>query len=124
MRISLCSIHVSDPAHAFRFYTDVLGFDTYATMPEHNVYIVRAPGQDVGLLLEPIDVDVTRAYTRKLRQDAIPVIVFGVEDLDAEVERLRARGVAVGKIFEDPSGRGVNIDDSVGNVVQIHEGAE
>lgn len=121
MRIAMCSIHVSDPAAAYRFYSEVLGFESQLTMPEHGVYVVNAPGQDTGLLLEPSDDEIVTGYTRHLRQQAIPVMVLGTDDLDADVQRLREAGVAVGEPFSDASGRSVNFDDTVGNVIQLHE---
>lgn len=124
MRIAMCSLHVTDPAHAFRFYTDVLGFETRLTLPEHDVYIVGSPGQDVQLMLEPSD-DVARAYASALHASGIPVIVLGTTTLDADVERLTEQGVRLlGSIFTDASGRAINVDDSVGNIIQLHEAAE
>lgn len=120
----MCSIHVTDPAHAYRFYTDVLGFDTLMAIPEHHLFVVRAPGQDVGLLLEPSDNPLARAYRSGLYEQKIPVIVFGTDDIDHEIERLRAAGVAfVGEKFSDASGSHINFDDTVGNLVQLHEAA-
>ena len=120
----MCSIHVSDPAHAHRFYTDVLGFQTVVEIPEHHVYVVRAPGQDVGLLLEPRSNPIAEAYASGLRAENMPVIVLSTSDLDAEVVRLQSAGVEfVGGAFDDASGRHINFDDSVGNLVQLHQPA-
>lgn len=125
MRIAMCSIHVTDPAHAYRFYTDVLGFDDYLTMPEHNLFIVRASGQDTGLLLEPSDNPIAETYRSQLYGAGIPCLVLGTDTLDSDVERLRKAGVRiVGEVFEDASGRAVNFDDTVGNLIQLHEAAQ
>lgn len=124
MRIGMCSIQVTDPAHAYRFYTEVLGFDSSITIPEHDVYVVTAPGQDVGLLLEPADEALT-THRAALTRAGIPVIVFATDTLDDDIERLRGDGVRIlGEVFTDASGRAINFDDSVGNIIQLHEAAQ
>lgn len=124
MKIHMCSIHVSDPAHAYRFYTDVLGFDTVLAMAEHNLFVVKAPGQDVGLLLEPSDNPIAKAWRTGQRAQNLPVIVFSTTNLESEIRRLRELGVEfVGESFSDASGSYINFDDSVGNLVQLHQPA-
>lgn len=124
MQIHMCSIHVDDPAHAYRFYTDVLGFDTTIALPEHHLFVVSAPGQDVGLLLEPSDNPVAETYRASIRELGMPVIVLRTQQIDAEIERLRGQGVEfVGDLFSDASGQSINFDDSVGNLVQLHQPA-
>lgn len=119
----MCSIQVSDPAHAHRFYTDVLEFETSISMPEHDVYAVSAPGQDISLLLEPAD-PALAAHRAALTRAGIPVIVFATDSLDGDIERLTAAGVRfLGDVFTDASGRAINFDDSVGNIIQLHEAA-
>lgn len=118
----MCSIHVTDPAHAYRFYTDVLGFDTLMAMPEHHLFVVQAPGQDVGLLLEPSDNPLASAYRVGLYEQKLPVMVFSTTDLDGEIERLSAQGVSfVGEKFSDETGSYINLDDTVGNLIQLHQ---
>jgi catechol 2,3-dioxygenase-like lactoylglutathione lyase family enzyme len=43
MRVKMCGLHVTDPAQAFGFYTDVLGFEELMAVPEAGLYIVRSP---------------------------------------------------------------------------------
>lgn len=124
MKIHMSSIHVTDPAHAYRFYTDVLGFETTFSMPEHDLYVVNGPGQDVGLLLEPSDNPFAQAWRTAQREQNLPVIVLRTEDLEADIRRLTDAGVQfVGERFSDPSGTFINFDDSVGNLVQLHQPA-
>ena len=120
----MCSLHVTDPDLAYRFYIDVLGFETMIAMPEHHVYVVAGKGQTTGLLLEPSDHPVARAYMDGLRAENLPALVVGTDDLDAAIDRLKAAGVRfVGERFSDPSGTAINFDDGVGNLIQLHEGA-
>lgn len=90
----MTNVFVDDEQKAHAFYTDVLGFETRAhiDLGEALFVTVGAPGQDVELLLEPGDSPVARAYTKGLREAGLPCIVFAVDDLRAEYERLRALG--------------------------------
>ena len=120
----MVSIHVTEPAHAYRFYTDVLGFETSLALPESGVFVVNAPGQDTGLLLEPSDSALGEEYRSGLRAAGIPVLVLSTDTLFSDIERLRAEGVHfVGDVFRDASGEAINFSDSVGNLIQLHQGA-
>ncbi len=120
----MVSIHVTEPAHAYRFYTDVLGFETTLALPESNVFVVSAPGQDVGLLLEPSDNALGDEYRSALRAAGVPVLVMSTDTLFSDIERLRANGVHfVCDVFRDASGEAINFSDSVGNLIQLHQGA-
>ncbi|MDO5735308.1 MAG: VOC family protein [Propionibacteriaceae bacterium] len=124
MRISMVSIHVTEPAHAHRFYTEVLGFETALALPESDVYVVSAPGQDTGLLLEPSTTPIAEQYRSELRAAGIPVLVLSTDTLFSDIERLRGEGVHfVGDVFRDASGEAINFSDSVGNLIQLHQGA-
>jgi catechol 2,3-dioxygenase-like lactoylglutathione lyase family enzyme len=124
MRIKMTGIHVDDPAQAFDVYTGVLGFEPVLAMPEANLFIVKSP-QDpdgVALLLEPSDNPVASAYKGGLREAGIPVIVFGVPDVQAEYDRLTAAGVAfAGAPIAGPAGVTATFDDGCGNWVQLHQ---
>ena len=123
MRIAMVSIHVTEPAHAFRFYTEVLGFEATLAVPESDVFVVNAPGQDTGLLLEPSDSALGEEYRSALRAAGIPVLVMSTDTLYSDIERLRAEGVHfVGDVFRDASGEAINFSDSVGNLIQLHQG--
>lgn len=120
----MCSIHVTDPARAHTFYTEILGFDTMISMPEHNVYVINGKGQDTGLLLEPSDNPIAFAYMTGLRKEGFPVIVVSTDDIDADIARLKAEGVRfIGDKFGDQSGQSINLDDTVGNIIQLHQAA-
>ncbi len=124
MRISMVSIHVTEPAHAYRFYTEVLRFETTLALPESDVFVVSAPGQDVGLLLEPSDNALGEEYRSALRAAGVPVLVLSTDTLFSDIERLRANGVHfVSDVFRDASGEAINFSDSVGNILQLHQGA-
>lgn len=124
MDLRMVSLHVSDPDLAYRFYTDVLGFETSIAMPEQHVYVINGPGQSTGLLLEPAEHPVANAYMTGLRAESLPALVLGTDDLTAAIEQLRNAGVTyIGEPFTDASGTAVNFDDGVGNLIQLHQAA-
>ena len=124
MKIALTSVHVDDPIKAFKFYTEVLGFNERLYMPEHLLAIVASPedANGTGLLLEPSDNPIAKAYKEGLYNSDLPCIVFGVEDAQKEYERLKARGVV---FKQEPTktdyGTTAVFDDTQGNLIQIHQ---
>ncbi|MCG2623591.1 VOC family protein [Arthrobacter sp. I2-34] len=125
MRIKMCSIHVKDPAEAFTFYTQILGFEELMAMPDYNLYIVKSPDEapGAGLLLEPSDNPLGEAYRQGVYDAGLPAIVFGVPDVQAEYERLSGLGVKfTAEPAPDPSGAvAAVLDDGCGNLVQLHQ---
>jgi predicted enzyme related to lactoylglutathione lyase len=124
VRIKMCSIHVDDPAHAFAFYTKTLGFEELLAIPDANLFIVKSAEDPdgVGLLLEPSDNPVARAYKEGVHAAGMPALVFGVKDVQAEHARLTSLGVRfTGEPTTDQSGAHAVFDDTCGNLVQIHQ---
>jgi catechol 2,3-dioxygenase-like lactoylglutathione lyase family enzyme len=124
MRINLTSVLVDDQAKALAFYTDVLGFVTKNDIPlgEHRWLTVVSPESPDGteLLLEPDAHPAARPFKAALVEDGIPFASFAVDDVRAEHERLRARGVA---FIQEPTEMGpvttAVFDDTCGNLIQI-----
>ena len=114
----MVSIHVTEPAHAYRFYTDVLGFETTLALPDADVFVVNAPGQDTGLLLEPSDNPLGEEYRSSLRAAGVPVLVMSTDTLYSDIERLRAEGVHFVGDVHQPMHAGSR-PDSGGNRFQI-----
>ena len=124
MKIAMTSVSVNDPVEAFRFYTEKLGFKEKMYMPEMRLAVVVSPEEPDGtaLLLEPNENLGTKAYYQGIRDAGLPVIVFGVNDVQKEYERLTARGVE----FKQPPtktdwGTQAILDDTCGNYIQIHQ---
>jgi predicted enzyme related to lactoylglutathione lyase len=124
MKIALTSVHVDDPAAAHAFYTEKLGFISRMFMPEAQMAIVASPEEpdSTGLLLEPSDNPIVKPYRDGLRASGIPSIVFGVPDVRAEYERLRALGVT---FTQEPQtaewGTTAIFDDTCGNFIQLFQ---
>lgn len=122
MKIQLTSVHVDNPIKAFEFYTEILGFKEQMYMPDAHVAIVVSPEDPEGtaLLLEPSDNPIAKDYKEGLYEQGIPAIVFGVEDLQKEFERLRKAGVEFKKEpIRTDWGYEAILDDTCGNYIQL-----
>lgn len=124
MKIGWTSIYVNNPEEAFKFYTEILGFVERLHLPEAQLAIVAAPDdpEGTGLLLEPNENPVAKAYQEGIYKLGLPVIVFAVDDMEAEYERLAALGV----VFRKPPtkqdwGTESLLEDTCGNLIQLHE---
>ena len=124
MRINVTSVFVDDQAKALAFYTDVLGFVGKTDMPagEHRWLTVVSPEAPDGveLLLEPNAHPAAQAYQQALVADGIPATSFAVDDVQAEFDRLTAKGVS---FVQPPTPMGpvttAVFDDTCGNLIQI-----
>ncbi len=124
MKIAMTSVYVDDPVKAFAFYTQVLGFVERLYIPDAALAIVASPEEPegTGLQLEPNDNPLARTYQGALYQGGLPAIVFGVEDLQQEYERL----VDLGVVFRsEPTttewGVQAIFEDTCGNLIQLHQ---
>lgn len=124
MKITLVSLPVNDPMEAHKFYTEVLGFLSRTHVPEANLAIVASPEDPdgTGLLLEPNDHPVARQYQQGIYGAGMPIMVFGVDDIQGEYERLTRLGV---EFRQEPTrtdfGTMALIDDTCGNLIQLHQ---
>ncbi len=124
MKIKLTSVFVSDPNKAFNFYTETLGFVKVMHIPEAWLAIVASPEEPngTGLMLEPNSNPIASTYQQGLYNAGIPCIVFGVEDVQKEYEKLKSLGVVFKK---EPTkteyGTEAMFDDTFGNWIQIHQ---
>jgi predicted enzyme related to lactoylglutathione lyase len=120
----MVSLLVNDPIHAFKFYTEKLGFIERLYMPEHYVAIVASPEEPngTGLLLEPSDNPISKPFQEAVYAQGLPLIVFGVEDCQKSYEELKARGV---EFRQEPTktdyGTVALLEDTCGNLIQIHQ---
>jgi catechol 2,3-dioxygenase-like lactoylglutathione lyase family enzyme len=128
MRIVVTSVLVDDQEKALRFYTDVLGFVKKADIPmgEARWLTVVSPQDPDGteLLLEPDSHPAAGPFKDALVADGIPATSFGVDDVNAEFQRLQALGV---RFPQEPLEMGpvttAVLDDTCGNLIQIAQQA-
>ncbi|WP_229398638.1 VOC family protein [Micromonospora okii] len=127
MRVAVTSVFVDDQEKALRFYTEVLGFAVGHDVPlggDARWLTVVSPGDPEGvhLLLEPNQTPVARAYQRGVREAGLPVIIFAVDDLAKEHERLTGLGVTF-TAPPTPTGPVLSavLDDTCGNLVSLQQ---
>jgi catechol 2,3-dioxygenase-like lactoylglutathione lyase family enzyme len=124
MKINLASVFVDDQDKALSFYTETLGFVKKTEMPagEFKWLTVVSPEDPDGveLVLEPSDHPAVKPFKDAIVADGIPFTSFAVADVQAEYERLSARGV---KFVQQPTSMGpvttAVFDDTCGNLIQI-----
>ena len=124
MRIYVTSVFVDDQRKALDFYTKTLGFNKKKDIDlgEASWLTVVSPDQPDGteLLLEPSGHPAVKPYKDALVQDGIPATSFAVDDVQAEFDRLRSKGV---RFTQEPTEMGdvttAVFDDTCGNLIQI-----
>ncbi|HMJ16367.1 MAG TPA: VOC family protein [Polyangiaceae bacterium] len=126
MRIKLNNIMVDDQKKALRFYTDVLGFVPKQDIPVGEfrwITVVSGQGrEDLELVLEPNANPAGKTFQEALFAQGIPATAFEVDDVDAEYERLKEKGV---EFTLPPTAAGpVRItvfSDTCGNLIQLYQ---
>ena len=125
MQIKIASVTVKDQEHALRFYTDILGFTKVADIPmgpQYRWLTVSSPEGVAGveLALEPLGFPPAQVYQKALFEAGIPATAFITQDIQAEKERLQAKGV----VFRgEPVNMGpitaVMFEDTCGNLIHL-----
>ena len=125
MRIKLNSVLVDNQSKALTFYTEVLGFVVSQDVPvgEFRWLTVRSPeGGETELTLEPNANPAAKEYQEALFGQGIPLTAFEVDDIKAEFESLRAKGV---EFTTEPMQAGpvwiAVFSDTCGNLIQIYQ---
>jgi catechol 2,3-dioxygenase-like lactoylglutathione lyase family enzyme len=124
IRINVTSVLVDDQAKALAFYTEKLGFEKKTDVPAGDArwLTVVSPADPEGteLLLEPDGHPAARAFKEALVADGIPFTQFAVDDVHAEVERLKALSVNFTQEATDYGTVVVAVlDDTCGNLIQL-----
>ncbi|AUI63230.1 VOC family protein [Amycolatopsis sp. BJA-103] len=124
IRINITSVFVDDQAKALAFYTEKLGFIKKHDVPTGDarwLTVVSPANPDgVELLLEPDGHPAAKPFKNALVGDGIPFTQFAVDDVFAEVERLKGLGV---EFTQDAVDLGPVVtavfDDTCGNLIQL-----
>ena len=127
MIIGLTGVLVDDQEKALKFYTDTLGFQLKRDFPVGNeagdrwLTVVSAERPDgVELLLEPNGNPIASTFQGALFEQGISAAQFNSDDVQAEYDRLSARGVeftmaptdigpAIMAVFKDTCGNLITI---------------
>jgi catechol 2,3-dioxygenase-like lactoylglutathione lyase family enzyme len=124
MKITHTSVFVDDQQRALLFYTGKLGFMVKHDIPVEGgrwltLVSPQAP-EGVELVLEPSDHPAVGPFKAALVEDGIPFTSFGVQDVQAEYDRLVHKGV---RFVQEPTTAGpvttAVLDDTCGNLIQI-----
>jgi predicted enzyme related to lactoylglutathione lyase len=124
MKIKLTSVYVGDQEKALRFYVDALGFSKQADFSNglFRWLTVASPDEPDGteLQLALNDNPAARAYQQALFQQGQPAVMFFTDDIKADYERIKARGVDFVMPPTEVTGSTIaKLDDGCGNLVQI-----
>jgi predicted enzyme related to lactoylglutathione lyase len=124
VKIKLTSVHVDDQEKALRFYTDVLGFvkKTDFSQGPYRWLTVASPEDPDGTELQlALNGDpAAKAYQQAMFQQSQPAAMFFTDDVQADYERMKARGAEFTKPPTDVTGsRIAMLNDTCGNLIQV-----
>ncbi len=128
MKIRWTTLYVNDQEKALRFYTDVLGFQKKAdfSQGEYRWLTVVAPEEPDGveLLLESKANPAGKAFQETMYGQQMQAAQFLVTDVQAEHDRLAARGVKFTMPVTLVTGSIIAVlDDTCGNRIQLFQQA-
>jgi predicted enzyme related to lactoylglutathione lyase len=124
MKIGLMSVYVDDQDKALRFYTDVLGFvkkDDVSQGP-YRWLTVASPEDPDGTQLQLAlnDNPPAKTYQQAMFAQGQPAAMFFTDDLQADYERMAARGAEFTMPPTDvTASRIAMLNDTCGNLLQI-----
>src|SRR5512141_753302 len=124
MKIKLTSVYVDDQEKALRFYTEVLGFVKKADIsqgPFRWLTVVSPEDPDgTELQLAFNDNPAAKAYQQAMFRQGQPGVLFYTGDVQADYERMKARGAEFTLTPTDVTGsRIARLNDTCGNLIQI-----
>jgi len=124
MKIGLTSIYVDDQEKALRFYTDVLGFVKKTDVSQGSYrWLTVAPAEDpdgIELQLAANDDPAASTYQQALFARGERAIMFYVDDVQAEHDRLTAAGAEFTMPPTKATGSTIAVlNDTVGNLIQL-----
>jgi len=124
MRIKWTRLYVNDQEKALQFYTDKLGFQKKADFSQgsYRWLTVVSPEDPEGveLLLESNANPAGKAYQTALRGQGQPAAQFLSADVQAEHDRLAAKGVKFTTPVTSTTGSIIAVlDDTCGNLIQL-----
>ena len=124
MQIKWTTLYVDDQDKALEFYTDNLGFVKKADFSQgsYRWLTVASPEEPDGveLVLESSENPAGKAYQEALRGQSRPAAQFLVEDVQAEHDRLAAKGVTFTTPVTSATGSIIAVlDDTCGNLIQL-----
>ena len=124
MKIKLTTLYVNDQEKALRFYTEVLGFVKKADFSQGSfrwltVASAEEPdGTELQLALD--DNPAGKAYQQAMFQQSQPAAMFFTDDVQADFERMKARGAEFTMPPTEVTGSKIaKLNDGCGNLIQV-----
>jgi predicted enzyme related to lactoylglutathione lyase len=126
MKIKLTTVYVNDQDKALRFYTEVLGLtkkNDFSNGP-YRWLTVTSPedpdGTELQLALD--DNPAGKAYQQALFQQGQPAVMFFTDGVQADYERIKARGAEFTMPPTEVTGSTIaQLNDTCGNLLQISQ---
>ena len=124
MKIKMTSIYVDEQEKALRFYTEVLGFVKKADFSQgpFRWLTVASPEDPDGteLQLALNNNPTAKAYQQAIFQQNQPAAMFFTDDLEADYERMKARGADFIMPPKDVTASKIAmLNDTCGNLIQV-----
>src|SRR4029077_6950222 len=124
MKIKVTSVYVADQDKALRFYTEVLGFVKKADFsqgPFRWLTVASAEDPDgTELQLALNNNPAAKAFQQATFQQNQPAAMFFTDDVQADYERMKARGAEFTMPPMDVTASKITmLKDTCGNVVQV-----
>ena len=124
MKIKLTSMYVDDQEKALRFYTEVLGFVKKADFSQgpFRWLTVASPEEPDGteLQLALNNNPAAKAYQQAMFQQGQPAAMFYTDDVQADYERMKARGAEFTMPPTDVTASKIAmLNDTCGNLIQV-----
>ena len=124
MKIKVTSVYVDDQEKALSFYTDVLGLrkKTDVTQGPYRWLTVVSPEETDGveLQLAPNENPAAKAYQQAMFEQSQPAIMFYVDDVQQEYDRMKERGAEFTMPPTKVTGSTIAMaKDTCGNLIQL-----
>ena len=124
MKIKVTSVYVDDQEKALRFYTEVLGFvkKTDFSQGPFRWLTVASPEDPDGaeLQLALNNNPPAKTYQQALFQQGQPAAMFFTDDVQADYERMKARGAEFTMPPKDVTASKIAmLNDTCGNLIQV-----
>jgi predicted enzyme related to lactoylglutathione lyase len=124
VKIKLMTVYVDDQNKALRFYTDVLGFVKKADVSQgpYRWLTVASPEEpdSTELQLALNDNPAAKAFQQAMFQQEQPAAMFFTDDVQADHERMNARGAEFTMPPTDVTASIIAmLNDTCGNLIQV-----
>ncbi len=124
MKIKLTSIYVDDQEKALHFYTEVLGFLKKADFSQGSFRWLTVASREepdgAELQLALNDNPAAKTYQQAIFQQGQPAAMFFTDDVQADYERIKARGAEFTMPPTKVTGSTIAMaNDTCGNLIQL-----